>query len=73
LRDIKWVLLGGDYTNRLYVTITLNVLLAAGRGSYLAFTRRFLAALSAIVLVFAWLDLTQFLIARVIGNPGAKT
>ena len=55
VRDIKWVLLGADYTNRLYVTIGLNMLLAAVCGLYLAFTRRFLAALSAIVLVFGWL------------------
>jgi hypothetical protein len=55
MRDIKWVLLGADYTNRLYVTIGLNMLLASVCGLYLAFTRRFLAALSAIVLVFGWL------------------
>ena len=55
VRDIRWVLLGADYTNRLYVTIGLNMLLAAVCGLYLAFTRRFLAALSAIVLVFGWL------------------
>jgi len=55
VRDIRWVLLGADYTNRLYVTIGLNVFLAAVCGLYLAFTRRFLAALSAIVLVFRWL------------------
>jgi hypothetical protein len=55
VRDIKWVLLGADYTNRLYVTIGLNMLLGAMCGLYLAFTRRFLAALSAIVLVFGWL------------------
>jgi hypothetical protein len=55
VRDIKWVLLGGDYTNRLYITIGLNMLLAAACGLYLAFTRRFLAALLAMVLVFAWL------------------
>jgi hypothetical protein len=48
-------LLGADYTNRLYVTIGLNMLLASVCGLYLAFTRRFLAALSAIVLVFGWL------------------
>ena len=54
-RGIKWVLIGGDYTNRLYATIGLNMLLAAICGLYLAFTRRFLAALSAIVLVFGWL------------------
>jgi hypothetical protein len=54
-RNIKWVLLGWDYTDRLFVTIGLNMLLAAGCGLYLAFTRRFLAALSAILLVFAWL------------------
>ena len=54
MRDIRWVLLGADYTNRLYVTIGLNMLLAAVCGLYLAFTRRFLAALSAIVLVFGW-------------------
>ncbi len=57
VRDIKWALLGADYTDRLYVTIDLNMFLAAGCGLYLAFTRRFLAALSAVVLVFAWLYL----------------
>lgn len=57
VRDIKWILLGGDYTNRLYVTIGLNMALAAVCGLYLAFTRRLLAALSAIVLVFGWLYL----------------
>lgn len=55
VRDIKWVLPGGDYTHRLYVTIGLNMLLAAVCGLYLTFTRRFLAALSAIALVFGWL------------------
>ncbi len=57
VRDIKWILLGGDYTNRLYLTVGLNMLLSATCGFYLAFTRRFLAALSAIVLVFGWLYL----------------
>ena len=57
VRDIKWVLLGGDYTNRLYVTIGVNMVLSALCGLYLVFTRRFLAALSAIVLVFGWLYL----------------
>lgn len=55
VRDIKWVLLGGDYTNRLYITMGLNMLLAVICGLYLAFTRRFLAAFSAIVLVVGWL------------------
>jgi hypothetical protein len=55
VRDVKWAVLGGDYTHRLYVTIGLNTLLAAVCGLYLAFTRRFLAALSAIVLVLGWL------------------
>jgi len=57
VRDVKWVMLGGDYTNRLYVTIGLNMLLSAMCGLYLAVTRRFLAALSAIMLVFGWLYL----------------
>ncbi len=57
VRDIRWVLLGGDYTNRLYVTIGVNMLISALCGFYLAFTRRFLAALSAIVLAFGWLYL----------------
>jgi len=57
LRDIRWVLLGGDYTNRLYVTIGMNMLISALCGLYLAYTRRFLAALSAIVLAFGWLYL----------------
>jgi hypothetical protein len=57
VRDIKWVLLGGDYTNRLYVTIGLNMVISTMCGLYLVFTRRFLAALSAIVMVFGWLYL----------------
>jgi len=57
VRDIKWVLLGGDYTNRLYVTIGVNMLLSALCGLYLAFTHRFLAALSAVVLFLGWLYL----------------
>ncbi len=57
VRDVRWVLLGGDYTNRLYVTIGMNMLIAALCGLYLALTRRFLAALSATVLAFGWLYL----------------
>src|SRR5215470_16858791 len=55
VRNIKWALLGGDYTHRLYVTIEVNILLAAICGLYLACTRRFLAALSATVLALGWL------------------
>jgi hypothetical protein len=54
VRDIKWILLGGDYSNRLHVTIGMNMVLSAMCGLYLAITRRFLAALSAIVLFFGW-------------------
>jgi hypothetical protein len=55
VRDVKWVLLGGDYTNRLYVTIGLNMLLSILGGLYLAVTRRFLAALAGMMLGLGWL------------------
>jgi hypothetical protein len=57
VRDIKWVVLGGDYTNRLYVTIGLNMLVSILCGLYLAVTRRFLAALAGMMLGLAWLYL----------------
>jgi hypothetical protein len=54
MRDVKWVLLGADYTNRLYVTIGLNLLLSILCGLYLAVTRRLLAALAGMILGLAW-------------------
>jgi hypothetical protein len=55
VRDIKWILLGADYTNRLYVTICLNMVLSILCGLYLAVTRRFLAALGGMMLAIGWL------------------
>src|SRR5215469_14879820 len=38
VRNIRGVLLGGDYSNRLYVTIGVNMLLAAICGLYLVYS-----------------------------------
>ena len=54
-RGIKLVLLGEDYTNRVYVTIGLNMLLSVACGLYLTITRRFIAALAGLMLLLGWL------------------
>lgn len=53
-RGVKLALLGEDYTNRLYVTIGLNILLSVASGVYLVITRRFIAALAGVMLVLGW-------------------
>ncbi len=54
-RGIKLILLGEDYTNRVYVTIGVNMLLSVACGLYLATTRRFIAATAGLMLLLGWL------------------
>jgi hypothetical protein len=54
VRYLKFILLGEDYSNRLYTTIGVNMLVAIILALYLAITRRWLAALAAAMLALAW-------------------
>jgi preprotein translocase subunit SecF len=53
-RTAKWIVLGPDYSNRLFTTIGLNLLLAVGIGIYMVIKRRWDAGAAAIVLALAW-------------------
>src|SRR5215470_6576503 len=55
VRDLKWSLLGPDYSNRLYVTIGLNMLLAVVATVYFGVRKRWIAALAALILALDWL------------------
>jgi hypothetical protein len=55
VHDVKWALLGPDYSNRLYATIGINMAIAVILGLYLGITRRWVAALAAIILALDWL------------------
>jgi hypothetical protein len=53
--SVKWLLLGPDYSNRLFVTIGLNLLVAAGIGIHMAIKRRWIAVIVAIILALDWM------------------
>jgi hypothetical protein len=51
---VKLALLGADYTSRLFATVEIDMLVAIGLGIYLAIMRRWIAAIAALSLGFAW-------------------
>ena len=51
---VKLALLGADYTSRLFATVEIDMLVAIGLGIYLAIMRRWIAAIAALLLGFAW-------------------
>ena len=55
VRDLKWSLLGPEYSYRLYVTIGVNMLLAVVAAVYFGVRRRCIAALAALILALDWL------------------
>lgn len=55
VRDLKWSLLGPDYSNRLYITIGVNMLLAVVATVYFSVRKRWIAALAALILALDWL------------------
>jgi hypothetical protein len=57
VRDVKVTLLGPDWSNRLYMTIGINMLVAVILSLYLGITRRWVAAFAAIMLALDWLYL----------------
>jgi len=55
VRDLKLWFLGPDYSNRLYVTIGFNLLLAVVAAVYFGLRKRWIAALAALILAIDWL------------------
>src|SRR6202047_907685 len=51
---VKLALLGADYTSRLFATVEIDMLVAIGLGIYLAIMGRWIAAIAALLLGFAW-------------------
>ena len=51
---VKLALLGADYTSRLFATVEIDMLVAIGLGIYLTIMRRWIAAIAALLLGFAW-------------------
>lgn len=54
IHSAKVVLLGRDYSNRLYGTIGTNLLVVVILGFYLGFTGRRAAAVAALILAVGW-------------------
>jgi hypothetical protein len=55
VRSVKLALVGADYSSRLFATIEVNMLVAIVLGIYLGIMRRWIAAVAALILAFAWL------------------
>lgn len=55
IRPAKLILLGPDYSHRLYMEIVLNLLVGILLAIYLATRRRWIAALAGLVLALGWL------------------
>jgi hypothetical protein len=60
VRSVKLALFGADYSSRLFATIEVNMLVAIVLGINLGIMRRWIAAVAALILAFAW-----FLVAAV--------
>jgi hypothetical protein len=55
IRPVKLALLGPDYSDRLYTTIEVNLIIAIALGIILGIKRRWIATAAALILGFAWL------------------
>ena len=53
--DLRWILLGPDYSNRLYTTIEINALFAGRSAVYSGIRRGWMALVASVFLVLAWL------------------
>ncbi|MGB8475216.1 MAG: hypothetical protein WCE61_14130 [Candidatus Acidiferrum sp.] len=52
---LKVVLLGPDYSDRLFFSIGLNMFISNFTGAYLVSTRKWVAAVAALILALDWL------------------
>jgi len=53
--DLRWILLGPDYSHRLYTTIEVNMVLLLVAAVYSAIKKRWIVAAASAVLALAWL------------------
>ena len=53
--DLRWILLGPDYSNRLYTTIELNALLAGASAVYSGVKRGWMALAASVIAALSWL------------------
>jgi hypothetical protein len=53
--DLRWILLGPDYSQRLYLTIELNAALAAVSALYTGVRRAWMALAASVLVAFTWL------------------
>lgn len=53
--DLRWILLGPDYSNRLYTTIGVNTSLAAASAVYSGIRRGWMALAASVIAALAWL------------------
>lgn len=54
VRDLKVLLLGPDYTDRLYVTIEINLLGAIAAAIYFGVKQKWIALIAALILALDW-------------------
>jgi hypothetical protein len=54
VRDLKVLLLGPDYTNRLYITIEINLLAAIVAAIYFGVKQKWIALIAALILALDW-------------------
>jgi hypothetical protein len=55
IRNLKLLLLGSDYSQRLFVTIDVNLALAIVAAIYFGMKKRWVAGLAALILAADWL------------------
>jgi hypothetical protein len=55
VRTLKLTLLGGDYSNRLFIAIGINMLVAIALGGYIGSKGRWLAMVAGAILAVGWL------------------
>ena len=53
--DLRWIILGPDYSQRLFTTIEVNMVLVTGAALYCAVKKRWIGAVASAMLALAWL------------------
>jgi hypothetical protein len=53
--DLRWILLGPDYSHRLYTTVEVNIVLVLVAAVYCAKKKRWIGAVASAMLALSWL------------------
>jgi hypothetical protein len=54
-RDLRWMLLGPNYSHRLYITIEVNLLLLIIAAVYYGTRKEWIVAVASVMLALVWL------------------